>query len=92
MLRDHGQSKKYYHDVEGYNGRLDAIQAEMLRVKLKHLAEWNEQRRESAQGLQRPASIDGEKRHAPDATVVVQVGLSSLRDPHARPRRTCKSI
>ena len=48
MLRDHGQSKKYYHDVEGYNGRLDSIQAGMLRVKLKHLAKWNEQRRASA--------------------------------------------
>src|SRR5271167_3706540 len=48
MLRDHGQSKKYYHDVEGYNGRLDAIQAGILRVKLRHLPRWNEQRRESA--------------------------------------------
>jgi len=48
MLRDHGQSKKYYHDVEGYNGRLDSIQAGMLRVKLKHLKKWNEQRRASA--------------------------------------------
>ena len=48
MLRDHGQSKKYYHEVEGYNGRLDAIQAGMLRVKLRHLSRWNEQRRESA--------------------------------------------
>jgi dTDP-4-amino-4,6-dideoxygalactose transaminase len=34
MIRDHGQSKKYYHDVEGYNGRLDSMQAGMLRVKL----------------------------------------------------------
>jgi dTDP-4-amino-4,6-dideoxygalactose transaminase len=48
MLRDHGQSRKYYHDTEGYNGRLDAIQAGMLRVKLRHLSKWNEQRRESA--------------------------------------------
>ncbi|MGC1943325.1 MAG: DegT/DnrJ/EryC1/StrS family aminotransferase [Candidatus Acidiferrales bacterium] len=45
MLRDHGQSKKYYHDIEGYNGRLDSIQAGILGVKLAHLAEWNEKRR-----------------------------------------------
>ena len=49
VLRDHGSSKKYYHEVEGYNGRLDSIQAGMLRVKLRHLSEWNRQRRECAQ-------------------------------------------
>ena len=48
MIRDHGQAKKYYHDVEGYNGRLDAIQAGLLQVKLQHLEKWNEQRRERA--------------------------------------------
>jgi dTDP-4-amino-4,6-dideoxygalactose transaminase len=48
MLRDHGQAKKYYHDIEGYNGRLDAIQAGLLHVKLGHLKEWNAQRRERA--------------------------------------------
>jgi dTDP-4-amino-4,6-dideoxygalactose transaminase len=48
MLRDHGQAKKYYHDVEGYNGRLDAIQCGMLQVKLAHLARWNQQRRQHA--------------------------------------------
>jgi dTDP-4-amino-4,6-dideoxygalactose transaminase len=48
MLRDHGQAKKYYHDVEGYNGRLDAIQTGILSVKLKHLAGWNAKRRERA--------------------------------------------
>jgi dTDP-4-amino-4,6-dideoxygalactose transaminase len=48
MLRDHGSAKKYYHDVEGYNGRLDSIQAGILRLKLKHLTEWNDQRRECA--------------------------------------------
>src|SRR3989475_3655610 len=52
MLRDHGQSKKYFHDIEGYNGRLDAIQAGLLRVKLRHLAKWNEQRRERARGYE----------------------------------------
>jgi dTDP-4-amino-4,6-dideoxygalactose transaminase len=47
-IRDHGQAKKYYHDIEGYNGRLDAIQAAFLSIKLKHLKKWNEQRRERA--------------------------------------------
>jgi dTDP-4-amino-4,6-dideoxygalactose transaminase/acetyltransferase-like isoleucine patch superfamily enzyme len=48
MLRDHGQAKKYYHDVEGYNGRMDAIQAGLLSVKLPHLPAWNAQRRDHA--------------------------------------------
>ena len=48
MLRDHGQAKKYYHDIEGYNGRLDALQAGLLGVKLKRLAEWNAKRRAAA--------------------------------------------
>jgi dTDP-4-amino-4,6-dideoxygalactose transaminase len=48
MLRDHGQWKKYYHDLEGYNGRLDAIQAGLLQAKLPYLAKWNAQRRERA--------------------------------------------
>ena len=48
MLRDHGQVKKYYHDMEGYNGRLDAIQAGILHAKLPHLQTWNEQRRDRA--------------------------------------------
>ena len=48
MIRDHGQSKKYYHDIEGYNGRLDSLQAGLLRVKLQHLTAWNESRREHA--------------------------------------------
>ena len=48
MLRDHGQNRKYHHEVEGYNGRLDAIQAGILTVKLKHLPEWTQSRREAA--------------------------------------------
>jgi dTDP-4-amino-4,6-dideoxygalactose transaminase len=47
-LRDHGQSKKYVHETEGYNARLDAVQAGILRIKMKYLPEWNEQRRQNA--------------------------------------------
>ena len=49
MIRDHGQSRKYQHQVEGYNGRLDALQAALLRVKLPSLESWNRQRRELAE-------------------------------------------
>jgi dTDP-4-amino-4,6-dideoxygalactose transaminase len=48
MLRDHGQVQKYYHDVEGYNGRLDAIQAAFLRIKLRRLDAWNTERCDAA--------------------------------------------
>jgi dTDP-4-amino-4,6-dideoxygalactose transaminase len=48
MLRDHGQAQKYYHDIEGYNGRLDALQAGLLHAKLKRLPDWNAERRERA--------------------------------------------
>jgi len=59
-MRDHGQSAKYYHDMEGYNGRLDAIQAGILRTKLYRLAQWNSQRRERAETYQELlAPLDG---------------------------------
>lgn len=48
MIRDHGQEKKYFHQMEGYNGRLDAIQAGVLRIKLKRLKDWNDSRRKNA--------------------------------------------
>ncbi|GFO64869.1 DegT/DnrJ/EryC1/StrS family aminotransferase [Geomonas paludis] len=48
MLRDHGQSRKYYHDVIGINGRMDGIQGAVLSVKLKYLDSWNKQRRANA--------------------------------------------
>lgn len=65
MIRDHGQAKKYYHDVEGYNGRLDAIQAGLLHVKLQHLAQWNEQRRERAVEYKRLFEAAGNPVSAP---------------------------
>jgi dTDP-4-amino-4,6-dideoxygalactose transaminase len=47
-LRNHGSPKRYYHHEFGWNGRLDAIQAAVLRVKVKHIADWNQRRREHA--------------------------------------------
>jgi dTDP-4-amino-4,6-dideoxygalactose transaminase len=48
MFRDHGQSKKYYHDMIGWNARMDGFQGAILNVKLKHLAVWTEARRKNA--------------------------------------------
>ena len=48
LLKDHGQKEKNMHDIIGYNSRLDTIQAAVLRVKLKYLDEWNENRRRAA--------------------------------------------
>lgn len=47
-LRDHGQSKKYYHDIIGWNSRMDGLQGAVLSIKLKHLTCWNELRRNNA--------------------------------------------
>ena len=65
MIRDHGQAKKYYHDIEGYNGRLDAMQAGFLHVKLKHLAKWTAQRQERAAEYRRLLEKQGNPVAAP---------------------------
>ena len=48
MIANHGQSKKYYHDMVGCNSRLDSVQAAILNEKLKHLDEYIEARRKAA--------------------------------------------
>ena len=53
MLRAHGARKKYYHELLGINSRLDALQAAILNVKVKHLRGWAEDRRSLAEGYNR---------------------------------------
>jgi dTDP-4-amino-4,6-dideoxygalactose transaminase len=48
MLTNHGRVEKYKHEIEGYNSRLDSMQAAVLRIKLKRLHEWNEARIKNA--------------------------------------------
>lgn len=48
MIRDHGSEKRYYHDMLGWNARLDEMQAAVLRIKLHHLDAWNQKRIQNA--------------------------------------------
>ena len=72
-LRNHGSSRPYHHETLGLNSRLDELQAAVLRVKLPHVAEWNEKRRQAAgryterlqklDGIRPPAGADGHVWH-----------------------------
>lgn len=48
-FRDHGQAKKYYHSMIGWNARMDGIQGAVLSVKMKYISAWNDARRKHAQ-------------------------------------------
>lgn len=48
QFRDHGQSKKYYHDMVGWNARMDGFQGAVLHVKMGHIENWTESRRTNA--------------------------------------------
>jgi dTDP-4-amino-4,6-dideoxygalactose transaminase len=87
MLRDWGQSTKYNHVLKGYNYRMDAIQAAILSVKLKHLGRWIEARRAHADeydsllsrcGIQTPAKRS-ESRHAYHVYAVSLPGRDAAR-------------
>jgi dTDP-4-amino-4,6-dideoxygalactose transaminase len=65
LLRDHGSPHKYYHDIIGYNSRLDEIQGAVLNVKLKHLDDWNHRRRKNAR------LYDESLRHLVDRGLVI---------------------
>jgi len=48
MYCNHGREDKYLHEFEGTNSRLDTLKAALLRINLRHLEEWNQQRRQAA--------------------------------------------
>ena len=60
VFRDHGQSRRYYHDVVGWNGRMDGFQGAVLGVKLNYLEEWNNGRMENAKRYRKHlAGVEG---------------------------------
>jgi len=80
-LRNHGGKQRYYHDEIGANSRLDAIQAAVLRVKMPHLQQWNEARRERARSYGRLLTSAGLTRTGASSTPPVKL-LTTLPGAH----------
>ena len=78
-LRNHGSPRRYYHEEFGWNGRMDAIQAAVLRVKLRHIACWNESRRQHAGAYDRLLADAGLSARECNAPVQLLT-----RSPHAK--------
>ena len=79
-LRNHGSPRRYYHDEFGWNGRMDAIQAAVLRVKLGHLAGWNRSRQKHAATYDRlfaAAGLTSTSRSAASSSPVRPLARSS---------------
>jgi dTDP-4-amino-4,6-dideoxygalactose transaminase len=70
-LRNHGSPRRYHHEEMGWNSRLDAIQAAVLRVKLPYVEKWNRQRREHAASYDRLLTQSGLTSATGDASVRV---------------------
>jgi len=78
-LRNHGSPRRYYHEEFGWNGRMDAIQAAVLRVKLRHISSWNESRRQHAAAYDRLLGKAGLTSQTGNAPVRLLA-----RSPHAK--------
>jgi dTDP-4-amino-4,6-dideoxygalactose transaminase len=72
-LRNHGSKQRYYHDEVGANSRLDSIQAAVLRVKMPHLADWNNARRDRARLYTQLLTSAGLTKTGADATTPVRL-------------------
>jgi dTDP-4-amino-4,6-dideoxygalactose transaminase len=72
LLRVHGMQPKYYHRIVGVNSRLDALQAAVLRVKLKYLDQWSDARRRNAERYER---------------LFAEAGVEEVVTPTIRPNR-----
>jgi dTDP-4-amino-4,6-dideoxygalactose transaminase len=79
-LRNHGSSSRYVHEEFGWNSRLDAIQAAVLRVKLKYIEGWNQARRDRAAVYDRLFSAAGLTSTEPESAGPIQLPFTS---PHA---------
>ena len=84
LLRNYGSTEKYVHQIQGFNSRLDELQAAMLRVKLKHLDRWNSRRQDVAQmycnGLENSSLILPPKSDDCDSVYHLYVINTYLRD------------
>jgi dTDP-4-amino-4,6-dideoxygalactose transaminase len=86
LLRNHGYRPKYYNKVVGGNFRLDALQAAVLRVKLKHLEAWTEARRRNADRYRQLFCQAGLALDGNDASASLAPGKVVLpaAEPHCR--------
>jgi len=83
-LANHGSRRRYYHEEIGWNSRLDAVQAAVLRVKLKHIDDWNQRRRIVAcryHGMFAAAGLVQAEAHSVNQQAPIAL-LSSLPEAH----------
>ena len=88
LLRNYCQKVKYVHTMKGFNSRLDTMQAAILRVKLKHLRNWNDQRRAAA--ARYGQLLAGTEARVAQSRAMGQSNLASLRGSNARSGRAAK--